>query len=106
MSAPQKFDAIVARYKQYASEWRAKGREREADAMEELVTLLENGAVKDPRTVAPPMDPRLPIIAQMAATIFTELVVYQSNQEARHHAIDHAFLLYGQIAIRLGENDR
>lgn len=52
------------------------------------------------------MDPRLSIIAPMAATIFTELVVYKDNKEARRMAVEQAFLLYGEIAIRLAENDR
>ena len=51
-------------------------------------------------------DQRLPIIAQMAATIYAEKVVYNSNKEARRMAVDEAFLLYGEIAIRLSENDR
>ena len=52
------------------------------------------------------LDPRLPVIAQMAATIYAEKVVYNSNKEARRMAVDEAFLLYGEIAIRLSENDR
>ena len=51
-------------------------------------------------------DQRLPIIAQMAATIFTEKVVYMDDKPARHYAVDQAFLLYGEIAVRLSENDR
>ena len=53
-----------------------------------------------------PIDPRVPIIAQMAATIFSEKVVYNGDREARRIAVDQAFLLYGEIVIRLAENDK
>lgn len=52
-------------------------------------------------------DPRLPIIAQMAAIIYAEhLILSSSEKAARHHAIDDAFLLYGEIAVRLANSDR
>jgi hypothetical protein len=51
-------------------------------------------------------DPRLPIIAQMATTIFVEKQIYRDDRDARRIAIDQAILLYGEIAIRLAENDR
>lgn len=53
-----------------------------------------------------PIDPRLPVIAQMAAVIYAEKVIYNSNKESRRLSVDEAFLLYGDIAIRLAENDR
>jgi hypothetical protein len=52
------------------------------------------------------LDPRVPIIAQMAAVIYAEKVVFNSNREARRIAVDESFLLYGDIVIRLSENDR
>ena len=54
----------------------------------------------------PPMDARLPIIAQMATRIFVEEKLYRPDQPSRRYAIDQAFLLYGELAIRLAENDR
>ena len=52
-------------------------------------------------------DSRIPIIAQMAAVIFTEMLVFKpDDRHARRAAVDQAFLLYGEIAIRLAENDR
>jgi hypothetical protein len=51
-------------------------------------------------------DPRLAILAPMAARIFCEMVVYHSHKEARSIAAREAFLLYGEIAVRLAENDR
>ena len=53
-----------------------------------------------------PIDPRVPIIAQMAAVIFVEKQIYHDNRDARRHAIDQAFLLYGEIVVRLAENDK
>lgn len=52
------------------------------------------------------LDPRVPIIAQMAATIFCEKLVYHDNKDARRMAVDQAFALYGEIVIRLAENDK
>lgn len=52
------------------------------------------------------IDPRVPIIASMAATIFTEEKVFRPEKYARSAAIDQAFLLYGEIVIRLAENDK
>lgn len=49
MSAPEKVDAIVERYQQYADEWRAKGRVKEAEAMEVLIARLKDGRSIDPR---------------------------------------------------------
>jgi len=43
---------IVSRYEQYAAEWRAKGRAKEAEAMDEIVASLKAGTATDPRTVA------------------------------------------------------
>ncbi len=43
-------DAIVARYHHYADEWRAKGRVREAEAMEDIIARLKDGRAVDPRT--------------------------------------------------------
>ena len=51
-------------------------------------------------------DARLPIIAQMAAIIYAEKQIYNSDREARRQAIDQSFLLYGEIAVRLAGNDR
>jgi hypothetical protein len=42
----------------------------------------------------------------MAAVIYAEKVVFNSNREARRIAVDESFLLYGDIVIRLSENDR
>ena len=53
-----------------------------------------------------PVDPRIPIIANMAARIFCEKQIYHDNKDARRLAIDQAFLLYGEIVIRLAENDK
>lgn len=39
------------------------------------------------------IDPRVPIIAQMAATIYAEKVIYNSNKEARRQSVDESFLL-------------
>ena len=52
------------------------------------------------------LDPRVPIIANMAARIFCEKSVYHDNKDARRLAIDQAFLLYGEIVVRLAENDK
>lgn len=52
------------------------------------------------------IDPRVPIIAQMAARIFVEKQIYHDNKDARRIAIDQAFMLYGEIVIRLAENDK
>lgn len=52
------------------------------------------------------VDPRVPIIAQMAARIYTELIVYHDDKLARRKAIDAAFLLYGELIVRLAENDK
>lgn len=52
------------------------------------------------------LDPRIAIIAQMAATIYTEMVVYHEDRVARRLATDAACLLYGDIVIRLAENDK
>lgn len=52
------------------------------------------------------LDPRVPIIAGMAATIFVEKQIYHDNKAARKIAVDQAFLLYGEIVIRLAENDK
>ena len=52
------------------------------------------------------IDPRVPIIANMAARIFAERAVYHDDRDARRMAIDQAFLLYGEIVIRLAENDK
>ena len=51
-------------------------------------------------------DDRVPIIAQMASRIFCEKQVYHDNKDARRLAIEQAFLLYGEIVIRLAENDK
>lgn len=58
-------------------------------------------------SVAAPMDPRLPILAQMAASIYAEKIILMAGRErsARRESVDEAFLLYGEIAIRLGRND-
>jgi hypothetical protein len=53
-----------------------------------------------------PLDPRIAVICDMAATIFTEKVVYHDDKSARHMAVEQALLLYGDIVIRLAENDR
>ena len=45
-------EAIIARYEGYAAEWRAKGRAKEAEAMDEIVASLRDGTATDPRTVA------------------------------------------------------
>jgi len=45
-------EAIIARYEGYAAEWRAKGRAKEAEAMDEIVASLKDGTATDPRTVA------------------------------------------------------
>jgi hypothetical protein len=42
----------------------------------------------------------------MAATIYAEKVIYNSNKEARRLSVDEAFLLYGEVVIRLAENDK
>ncbi len=52
------------------------------------------------------LDPRVPIIAQMAGAIFREEKLYRPDKYARSYAIDQAFLLYGEIVIRLAENDK
>ncbi len=52
------------------------------------------------------VDPRIPIIAQMAAAIFTEKQIYHDDRAARRMAVDQAFLLYGEIVVRLAANDR
>ena len=52
------------------------------------------------------IDPRVPIIANMAARIFVEKQIYHDNKAARRIAIDQAFLLYGEIVVRLAENDK
>ena len=36
-------EAIIARYEGYAAEWRAKGRAKEAEAMDEIVASLRDG---------------------------------------------------------------
>ena len=36
-------EAIIARYEGYAAEWRAKGRAKEAEAMDEIVASLKDG---------------------------------------------------------------
>ena len=51
-------------------------------------------------------DPRVPIIANMAARIFCEKLVYHDNKDARRMAVNEAFALYGEIVIRLAENDK
>ena len=43
-------ESIVARYEQLASGWRAKGRAKEAEAMDEIVARLKDGTATDPRT--------------------------------------------------------
>lgn len=50
MNGPEKVDAIVDRYKEYVAEWRAKGRVKEAEALEDVIVRLEDGTAKDPRT--------------------------------------------------------
>lgn len=74
-----------------------------SDDWEELARTMKPGAII--RT-EPWMDPRLPIVAQMAVRIFTEEKLYRPDKQARSYAVDQAFLLYGEIAIRLAENDR
>lgn len=60
-----------------------------------------------PGMIVETMDPRIPIIAQMATVIYVEKLVYCSDKKlCQRNAIDEAFTLYGQIAIRLAENDR
>ncbi len=54
----------------------------------------------------PTLDPRLAIIAPMAATIFVEKQIYHNHNDARKLAVDQAFLLFGEIQIRLAGNDR
>ena len=59
-----------------------------------------------PDGIVPLQDPRLSTIAQMAAVIFTEMLVFKpDDRHARRAAVDQAFLLYGEIAVRLAEND-
>lgn len=48
----ERVEDIIARYEQHAAEWRAKGRVKEAEAMEEIVARLKDGRATDPRTVA------------------------------------------------------
>lgn len=70
--------------------------------------------MSDENTIWPAMQPgmpagidsRVPIIAHMAARIFVEKQIYHDNKDARRLAIDQAFLLYGEIVIRLAENDK
>ncbi len=64
------------------------------------VSAYEFGAAETP------MDPRLPVIAQMAAMIYTEKMVYTDDREARRMAVDQAFLLYGEVSVRLAGNNR
>ena len=40
-------EAIVARYEGYAAEWRAKGRAKEAEAMDEIVARLKDGTATE-----------------------------------------------------------
>jgi hypothetical protein len=40
-------EAIIARYEGYAAEWRAKGRAKEAEAMDEIVARLKDGTATE-----------------------------------------------------------
>ena len=48
----ERVEDIIARYEQYAAEWRAKGRTKEAEAMDGIVANFRAGTATDPRTVA------------------------------------------------------
>ena len=56
MSAPERVGAIIARYQQYADEWRREGWDKEADAMDDVIARLKDGRAVDPRTISPRED--------------------------------------------------
>lgn len=49
MNDPETAQSVTARYQKYADDWRAKGRVKEAEAMEEIIALLREEKIRDPR---------------------------------------------------------
>ena len=74
--------------------------------MTERITDEELRQMGPGQIIAIGLDPRMAIIANMAAPIYVALSIEENEPEARRLSVDAAFLLFGDIAARLEENRR
>jgi hypothetical protein len=63
------------------------------------VTEAEDPWIESPKSTGMP----IPVIAQMAATIYTERLVMQDSKSALHLSVEDAITLYRRVEFQLKE---